>query len=503
MNEGRVINKKSVLEGMSFGDRVAESEAAELSSYFVETEEWRRVFAGQIDVVFGPKGSGKSALYSLLVSRAKELSARRVVFIPAENPRGAPAFRELAADPPAGEEQFKGMWKLYFLSLVCSFFRDQKIVDSQQITKPLEDAGLIVQAASRNQLLKGVVTFIKNLFSVSSAEPGVKLDPVSGMPAALTCKLTFGTVTAAEQAQGLISIDDLLERCDQLLEKEQLSVWLGLDRLDVAFDENASLETNALRALFKVYNDFQSANRISLKVFLRSDIWNRITSTGFREASHITKNHNISWSQDSLMNLVIRRILKNADIPNSYGVDASEVLSSIDKQYQLFYRIFPKQVHVGKKQSDTFDWLITRTKDGTGQNAPREVIHFLNTARDKQLDSFSIGKDPPEGENLFSRAVLKSSLGPVSQTRLTSTLFAEHAELKPWIEKLRGGKATHSLESLCNIWKVPTEGAAEMCQELVDIGLFEARGQRTAQTFWIPFLYRDALELTQGSAEEE
>src|SRR5438067_8434044 len=117
-----MIDKKRVLTDSSFGSRVAEDEAEGLRSYFVETEQWRKVFAGEVDIVFGAKGSGKSALYSLLLSQRDVLRlGRRTVFIAAENPRGTPAFRDLASDPPATEEQFRGLWKLYFLTLLADY----------------------------------------------------------------------------------------------------------------------------------------------------------------------------------------------------------------------------------------------------------------------------------------------------------------------------------------------------------------------------------------------
>jgi len=64
--------KHKTLDATSFGARVAEEEADDLGEYFVETDQWKRVYRGDVDVVYGAKGSGKSALYSLLVERGTE-----------------------------------------------------------------------------------------------------------------------------------------------------------------------------------------------------------------------------------------------------------------------------------------------------------------------------------------------------------------------------------------------------------------------------------------------
>ncbi len=60
-----------------------------------------------------------------------------------------------------------------------------------------------------------------------------------------------------------------------------------LDRLDVAFAEVSGLERNALRALFRVYSDLRAFENMSLKIFLRTDIWQRIARMkDFARESH-------------------------------------------------------------------------------------------------------------------------------------------------------------------------------------------------------------------------
>ena len=73
VKEDLAAEKFAVVHDVSFGQRVAEGERSDLASYFLETEHWRRVWAGDVDVVFAPKGGGKSAIYSMLVSPKAEL----------------------------------------------------------------------------------------------------------------------------------------------------------------------------------------------------------------------------------------------------------------------------------------------------------------------------------------------------------------------------------------------------------------------------------------------
>jgi hypothetical protein len=121
-NRGALLamDKRQVLRSIAFGHRVAEDETDVLATYFVETDHWQRLYRGDIDIVYGPKGSGKSALYSLLLSKSTELFDRSILLVAGENPRGATAFRDLMTDPPASEREFVGLWKLYIASLVHS-----------------------------------------------------------------------------------------------------------------------------------------------------------------------------------------------------------------------------------------------------------------------------------------------------------------------------------------------------------------------------------------------
>ncbi len=293
----------------------------------------------------------------------------------------------------------------------------------------------------------------------------------------------------------------MLELADEAYAEAGKEFWIVLDRLDVAFAESPELEANALRALFRAYRDMAALKSISLKIFLRDDIWARITAPGFREASHVTKSITITWESRSLLYLVIRRALSNEAVTTFYGVDSQSVLASVEAQENLFYRIFPRQVELGARKSTTFDWMLARTADGTGKTAPRELIHLLASARDQQLKLLESGEKEPEGELLFERVALQAALPEVSKVRYEQTLCAEHPNLKPMLDKLQGEKTQQTVTSLARIWRVGDPEAQNRAEKLADVGFFQKRGPRDQPEYWVPFLYRDALKLVQGPAE--
>jgi hypothetical protein len=269
----------------------------------------------------------------------------------------------------------------------------------------------------------------------------------------------------------------------------------------VAFAESHQLEANALRALMKVYADLRGLDNIDLKIFLREDIWKRITESGLREASHIIKFEIVEWNPDSLLNLMMRRILNNNQLVEELFINAEEVLGDYNEQSQLFSRLFPAQVEQGPQKATTFKWMVTRCADSTGKTAPRELIHLLNCIKDQEIRRLERGGNVPPDDQLFDRSVFKLALPTVSDTRLNTYLYAEYPGLRPLLEALDGEKAEQTVESLSKLWGLDRSDVIAKANELVAVGFFEARGSSNEPTFWVPFLYRDALHLVQGKAE--
>jgi hypothetical protein len=105
----------------------------------------------------------------------------------------------------------------------------------------------------------------------------------------------------------------------------------------------------------------------------------------------------------------------------------------------------------GPNKPMTFDWCLLRTRDGTKNNAPRELIHLLSAAREVQLRRLELGEPAPPDPFLFERTAVKDALPEVSEVRLTKTLYAEYDEYRRYLELLEGQKTNHSARTLSNI----------------------------------------------------
>ena len=447
------MKKVDVLKGIRFGERIAEEEADRLETYFVETNQWNEIFHGEKDLIFGPKGAGKSALYALLRKRSDQLQARDISVVLAENPIGATVFRGLVVDPPPTETSFVALWKLYCLVLLVDILRSNKdeSEEGRALIETLTAAGLLPVSLSRETIFQRVSKAIQGWFdkTVSSFEGGLSIDPTTGFPI-LSGKVNFDGENV-DQRDSQLPVEEYLTLADRALGRAGYSVWILFDRLDVAFADNADLERNALRALFRTYRDLRRLERIGLKIFVRDDIWGRITEGGFAEASHFVRQSTIQWDEGSLRDLVVRRLVNNQVVCDYLHIKPDDIVNSADEQIAVLDRILPDKVDVGRNPQ-TFSWMISRVSDASNQATPREMIHLLDEVRRLQISKIERGEPEPPGEQLFDRATFKEALKEVSKVRYEQTFRAEYPSLVKFTDALREKKSEQTLDSLAEIW---------------------------------------------------
>lgn len=499
------MTTKEIIQRVSFGESIAEQEAEKLKDYFLQTEFWNSIRNGNNDIVYGAKGAGKSALYTSLTNDSSNLFDENILVVLAENPTGNTAFSNLKSDPPTSESEFIRLWKLYFLVIAVSVLDDYSINDSysKRVKEILRDCDLIPAQNRLSSFLKACFDFVKSFRNGKEVSTTAEFDPISGMYSGQKFSLSFGEPSRSDFEKGLIPIEHVYELLQSSLKSNGIRLWIMIDRLDVAFLESEELETNALRALFKAYLDLARFVEIKIKIFLRDDIWKRIVNEGFREASHITKFQSLSWTRDSLLNLLIRRILDNLDLVRFFNLDKERILSDMNKQEELFYKLFPEQIDVGSRKSKTLEWVLSRTKDGKGINTPRELIQLFTHARLIELKKQDNGINELQGQNILSRQSIKEAVVSVSKQRMEQTIYAEFPDLKGYMEMLKGDKAEHTPETLASKWNLSVADATGIAKKLENIGFFEPRGDLRNQRYRIPFLYRPYLEIIQGSATVE
>lgn len=504
--------KLALLESLDFGSSVAEEETKNLQKYFVDTRLWRNLNNDKYDIVLGAKGSGKSALYLSLIAKTEDFATQGIIIVEAENPRGDTVFASLNTatrndkyENPSKEALIRDdivvFWKLYFLTVITAKLRSQgfKGQHFRAIKSLFESLGLLPEKLSLNEIFHKVIHFIGQVVSLKFFKPKMVVDPATGS-FEVTGEFSLDKYTAKEHKEGYNTLDELLEKLDIDLAAAQQTVWILLDRLDVAFADDKALERRALRALFMVYNSLKRYDQIRCKIFLRDDIMMNIIYDGLPEASHLTpRMTNLVVDKHILFNILIKRLLNNSSLVQHYKADAEACLLDIEKQNQLFSAVFPATLEENGEVLPTFGWIISRISDGNELFTPRELVQLLIQVKEHQIDLLQLGNKIPEGK-LFTSNAFKKAIREVSKAKFVHTLLAENPGLMENLKKFRDAPPQVNTEWIRLTLK-DNDG-----KELEDVDRFATRLselgflKRVNETQWrIPYLYQYAL----GIAPEE
>ena len=314
----------------------------------------------------------------------------------------------------------------------------------------------------------------------------------SGIPV-ITPRVEFDDSTNPESSPKNVSIEFSLRLLNTCLIDAGVSVWVAVDRLDEAFQGFPQVEIPALRALLRTYLDMLDFPKIKLKLFLRRDLFRRIIAGGFVNLTHVNaRKFEIIWDEEDLLNLLCRRIRENKEFCGSL------VIADVANK-DVFDKIFPPQVDVGKRKPQTWTWIMRRIRDGNDIKPPRNLIDLISMAQQAQLrreerERDSRGYRP--GVAIIEGDALRRALAQLSQQRVQDTLLAEAGIYAPLIERFRDGKAEHNTASLASLLDREPTAVRSTIQPLMDIGFLED----IKDTYKVPTLYREGLNITQGKA---
>lgn len=479
-----------VLKSTNVGERIAELESEGLSKYFLKTHLWEQILSSEVDIVFGCKGSGKSAIYNYLSNQEDNIFELNAILTLAENPRGTVAFKDLNTTPPTEEPEFKGIWKLYFILIISQKLIEYKYDDKylKIVIDKLQESNLIARRTSFTSIVKMVRDYIT---SIKAIEPNFSLNENSGLIDKIGVKISLNEPSTKLADKGIVSVDYLFECLNKSLEESGFKIWIAIDRLDAIFQDNFKLEATALKTLFQVYIDLMEFDNIRLLVFFRDDIWNRIIDEGFREASHLTRKELITWDEDSLFHLIMSRFANNNELMEYLDLIH---LSQMTKENQkiLFEKIFPKLTT--QNGQFNFQWIISKITDGNGNVSPRELIHLINEAIKLEVKNISEGGKELE-EYLISEESIWQALKIVSKTKLETTL-SEYPNLQSFIYRLKKKKIRSTPDELKLYWECSKKDVFIIANNLIKIGVLKNENENKIgkdPLYYIPQLYRSSL----------
>jgi hypothetical protein len=300
---------KGFLASLDLGDPAAENEFTKLSEYYVETDEFHKVLAGEIRIVVGRKGSGKSALFF----RARDIlrENRRLIVLDLR-PEGhqLKRFRDLVLDrltEAVQEHVTTAFWEYVLLLEVCYKVLEkdrQRHVSDHTLFDPYQKlAGLYF----RDQLTGGDADFSERMLRLVH-----RLSDEFGDKTGAEGK----TYLSAQEITQLIFKHEIPELRDQLVEylTYKDGVVILFDNIDKGWPTRGITTTDiiVLRGLLeasrKLERLFQSKDiDFRFSVFLRNDVYEFLVS----ETPDRGKESRVSldWTDPDLLRELLRRRL--------------------------------------------------------------------------------------------------------------------------------------------------------------------------------------------------
>ncbi len=479
----------------------------------VETSAFTDLLNDRVDLIPGTKGSGKSALFRIFVDFLPDhlLNYRKVVVAHGIQSPGDSVFHAFNDQfEKLNEQEFVSFWCIYLVSLA-----HEQFVKGDRYASLLKDATSEIDAFRRvcqsakipeikakkslREILEWALYILaswrpKLTYKSPDGHGDLELD-LFGKPLAQQSK-----AENHEQNSLLpLYVNDIKESLENILKKAKISLWLMIDRLDEIFPRRSELEKTALRGLLRTMRFF-SSDTIRVKVFLRDDMLDQVvrSENGFTALTHITVRQadRLCWTENQILSMVVKRIFANKGMADYLDVNTERLDASAQYRFESFYKVFPPTVHRGAKQSSTLSWMYNRCSDGRDVVTPRDILDLLIRAKQKQHDECAANV---EGIStcIIGSSALQYGLEELSKRKKQTYLQAEFPHLWKHIEKFIGGKTEYNERSIQKTlgkdWKTITD-------DLVSIGLFKKILRTSGFVYWVPFLYRNGLELTQGKA---
>lgn len=501
---------QGILENINLGSSVAEFDDI-LNVARVDTSAFSDIYRDNVDLIPGTKGSGKTALFRIFVDFLPDnlLESRKVVIAHGVQKEGDSVFHAYQDKfEKLSEDDFVNFWCIYLTSLAHEqFIKGERYQSYLKKAKNEITAFRNACAAAKIPEIKSKKTLSEvldwTLNALQSFKPSITYkDPNTGGEFQLDI---FGQPKEEKKRKKgsnipiPIYITQVKITLEAVLKKSKLNVWLMIDKLDEIFPRRSPLESRALRGLLKVMRIFMSPE-IRVKVFLRDDMLENILSSGegFTALTHVTARQadTLRWSEDQILTFVVKRLFSNEMLCQYCHIDTERLHASVNYQKECFTKVFPVTVHKGVNQSSTIRWIYSRTQDGRGVVTPRDVLDLITTARQKQLNT-CLADVTGSSQDIIGSASIVYALEELSKKKRKTYLEAEFPHMWPKIAKLIGGKTEYTKNALQKIYGKGTE---KIIEDIVSLGVLKPRVKNKIDSYWIPYLYRKGLEVSQGKA---
>lgn len=267
------------LQSLRFGDPTAENEMTTLAAYYMQTEQFDRALRGEVNLVVGRKGAGKTALFIQLRDRIRADKRNVMVDLKPEGYQLIKLKEDLLTYLTEGSRQhlITAFWE-YLLLLEVAY----KVLEKDRVSHKhnheiyqkyvdLEAAYNIENFSSEGDFSERLLVLSNRIASEYRARFGERNDT----------KLTGEDITSLVYTH---DIRALRQKLSDYLETKQ-AIWILFDNLDKGWNTGGvdEIDTIVLRCLVEAGRKLEREMRkrdheLRCLIFIRNDVYELLMS---------------------------------------------------------------------------------------------------------------------------------------------------------------------------------------------------------------------------------
>ena len=402
LDENKVLLK--AIEGIINSNANSDSEFNEPSNFkkiFYPKAEYKFLFDFNKFLIIGGKGTGKTALFSILKNNDYAISLAKFCNVENNNIESTIKFI-------IGFEKSKNITTDYIL--------DFKDINSDNLRK--------------FWMILAIKQIIENLPSNDVKNINIQNIDISDY--------TDIKNKSIDEDLSNYAVSEMLKKIDNVLKKQNRIFILTYDYLDKLTEiNNISLRKKLISALVSFYYEYVNIfTNIKSKIFLRQDIFsNEVDITDKVKLNNYMQV--LEWQYDDLLNLVWKRIIeKNSELPlfKNVEIENNKSLGYIptlkeDNNKNLLVKLLGERMG-GNNKAFPNNWIKYHIQDGKEEIHPRAILELFSKAAVYQLEDTTPIKDRIIRSRNIENAVKDVSINQAQEIK------EEYYELKVILNEL-------------------------------------------------------------------
>lgn len=434
---------------------------ASFKEHFVESVYVSRLEKHESDIVFGSKGSGKTALSRALTElnqdfyfNTKKLSLKQISFTQVYEALSGLQKTSKTELASLARNAWQNVLAMYCLEAVYQTIAGENPQLELRLENLFEEENF-GDTNSNNRLIAQIENIFRRIAKVG-------LEDSQAFPAG--GPLTGLTASQREQLQQFPSnpnVSDLLEECSEIVRRSEKCVLISLDGFDSIVDHTPqsrrAIFAGLIDAIHTLAAEKHFENAFLFKAFLPQELTASAVATIWDSDKYIGNTHYLRWSKSDFRALLQRRL-------QPYSKTKSSEFATVWNEFMPKYVI--NEEH--GLEEDSFEYVLRHTL-----YRPRQLLSHLQRIFDwwDETPSNSIRVDPS-----FIPGVVAGMNVELSKSVVNQLKFA-HPEIEVFLHSWNGNSNVMPVgvfkESLRKIFNLSsTTDTDDLFDELFGAGVF-------------------------------